>query len=130
MNDENLEQNNDHNNDNKNATTLCVISIICTVVSVICGPLARFVEVLAVSNGNSVAKTFTGIFTALASLGSLAGLTLMIVARVKYPKSKFAKVLMWVYIAFFILAVTLVILISLAILGSCILLLDECSNFS
>lgn len=32
------------------------------------------------------------------SLCPIAGLTLMIIARVKYPQSKFAKVVMWIYI--------------------------------
>ena len=39
----------------------------------------------------------------------ITALILMIVARVKYPKNTFAKVLMWLYIAFYILYILLII---------------------
>ena len=40
----------------------------------------------------------------------VGGIVLMIVARVKYPKYLFAKVLMWVYIAMFVTAVATMII--------------------
>ena len=43
----------------------------------------------------------------------------MIVARVKYPKSTFAKILMWVYIVLFILAIVAAVLIVAACFYTC-----------
>ena len=59
---------------------------------------------------------------ALSGLSPLAGLVLMIVARVKYPKSVFAKVVMWIYIANIILAIIgfiLLVAFCYVMCGSC-----------
>lgn len=51
------------------------------------------------------------IISTISGLCSLAGLVLMVVARIKYPNSKFAKVVMWIYILSFILYVIFMIFI-------------------
>ncbi len=58
----------------------------------------------------------------LVGLMAVVSLILMIVCRVKYPENKFGKVLMWVYISFFALAIlggVLVILIFMTICSGC-----------
>ena len=45
------------------------------------------------------------IFGILGGIGIITGIVLMIVARIKYPKSIFAKVLMWLYIIVLLIAV-------------------------
>ena len=50
-----------------------------------------------------------GLFVYGPLLMRITALILMIVARVKYPKNTFAKVLMWLYIAFYILYILLII---------------------
>ncbi len=50
----------------------------------------------------------------IAVLFPVAGLVLMIVARVKDPKSKFGKIVMWIYIAATILAVILAVILIFA----------------
>ena len=49
----------------------------------------------------------------------LLGLILMIVARVKYPQNKFAKVVMWIYIASAILTVLAVIILFATCIAAC-----------
>jgi len=44
------------------------------------------------------------IFGVLGGIGIITGIVLMIVARIKYPKSIFAKVLMWLYIIVLLIA--------------------------
>lgn len=76
----------------KNANRLCIISLVLYLSPIIWG--------LFNSRG----------FGLISGACSIAAIVLMIVARVKYPKNTFAKVLMWIYIAFFILGVITLIL--------------------
>lgn len=79
--------NNMSEEDKKNANMLCIISLILTYGSGIF-PIFSVLE-----NPDS-----NNIFSILCSMGPLIGLVLMIIARIKYPNSKFAKVVMWIYI--------------------------------
>lgn len=51
--------------------------------------------------------------SAIAGISPLAGIVLLIVARVKYPKYKFAKILMWFDIIMIIIAIVSFILFAL-----------------
>ena len=55
----------------------------------------------------------------------IASWVLMIIARVKYKESKFAKVLMWVYIG--ILAASVIALV--LIIAMCAYMLKDCQGF-
>ena len=74
--------------DEKQANLLCFLSILFTYV----------IPVPVTLIGETV-SSLTGFVASISGIFPLAGLVLMIVARVKYPESKFAKILMWVYIA-------------------------------
>ena len=82
--------------DKKSADMLCIISLI------------LFFGVPLISTAvTSVTKISNNVISIIAPFCELAGIVLMIVARVKYPYNKFAKILMWIYI----------VLIGLGIIG-------------
>lgn len=94
--------------DNSQANLLCTISVILTFgVSLIIHlfPILDVVEYIT-------------------SSCSLAGLVLMIIARVKYPKNTFAKVLMWLYIIGIIISTILMIAVFVMCGTACI----SCAN--
>ncbi len=93
--------------DNHSANLLCTISLILY----FGGPITTFMLYLVMAVGYSTTESL-GIFgnvlslmTLLSSMSGLAAYVLMIIARVKYPKSKYAKVVMWIYIVLFILGI-------------------------
>ena len=94
--------------DKKNAHLLCIISLILTFASDI---IAGIVSVIFPPLGSLLVE--------VAPLCNLAGLVLMIVARVKYPKNKFAKILMWIYIILFLLGILAVVLLFVACMYTC-----------
>jgi len=71
---------------------------------------------------STIASFFSSIVGILSSFSTLAAYVLMIVARVKCPKNTFGKVLMWVYIALFVMGIvtTVVLMVTcVGILASC-----------
>lgn len=94
--------------ENKEAQKLCIASLICMYAgSTISAVLSFIVPVLA------------PLFGTCAGLSPIAAIVLMIMARIKYPNNKFAKILMWVYIAQIILAILLFIIIVVACYYTC-----------
>ena len=76
--------------DEANAKKLCIASLLCY----FGGPfLSRILNYASPNNS---------VLSSLLALSSLAGIALMIVARIKYPENRFARILMWVYICLFI----------------------------
>ncbi len=101
-------QNNTVDDPNGNANKLCIISLIlCFGSSLISGVLTLLIPPLA------------KFFGMLAGLGPLAGVVLMIIARVKYPQNKFAKILMWVYIILIIIGIIGTILLVILCYTAC-----------
>lgn len=62
----------------------------------------------------SFMQKMTDLTNEIAFLFPVAGLVLMIIARVKDPKSRFGKIVMWIYIAATILTVILAIILIFA----------------
>lgn len=109
----------DPEKDRKNANTLCIISLICYFVPGLINFIYTFVTLSSVADYESYEYTGGGgsyLLSGLNFLAFIAAWVLMIVARVNYPNSKFAKVLMWVYIGLFILGIiaTVVIIVTCA----------------
>lgn len=107
--------------ENHLANVLCTISLCLyfggsTVIGILIGIL-------------SAAPLITGPLMSLLSIASglcpIAAYVLMIIARVKCPKSTYAKVVMWIYIALFILS----IIVFLIMLVACTGLLVSCANY-
>ncbi|WP_026517577.1 hypothetical protein [Butyrivibrio sp. MC2021] len=105
----------------KRANRLCTISLILGILGVVILPLiAASTETLFTTSSD--AGFFMQEFVATANLlpsfisGSctIAAVVFMIIARTTAPRNKFAKILMWLYIAAFVLYL---ILVTLAIAG-------------
>ncbi len=121
--------------DDKKANTLCLISIACTILGYILVPmfggvrLPDFVNDAIPVELDGFVETVQGATSMavglIAWLGQIAGFVLMIIARVKYPKNTFAKVLMWIYIVSIVLWVLAVILL----IASCMYCASQCSGF-
>ena len=96
--------------ENKIANLLCILSLIF-------GFGSGIIEIffLDLIKNESIVNTINNII----GIFPLIGLVLMIVARVKYPKSIFAKVLMWIYIIVISLCVTAFIVIAMACAIAC-----------
>ena len=96
------------NDGDSRANTLCVISLILTYfISIPFGIL------------EAISPSLKHAFDGIIGLGPIVGFILMIIARVKYPNSKFAKVLMWIYIISIIVWIILTILVLIACSVAC-----------
>jgi len=95
--------------DNKKANKLCVWALLCYFVF---SPLFRVLLIFPFMD--SILGVFCSSFS---FMSSLAAYVLVIIARVKFPDNKFAKILMWIFILLFILSIILfaVMMISCAI---------------
>lgn len=102
-----------------NDTTLCIASLICAygipIISTILDTLSRLIPPL-----ESIFSFLSGILW----IPSLAALPLAIYAKVKYPQSTFAKVLIIVYIVQFILGILAVVILAV----TCVNAFSDCGN--
>jgi len=109
----------------KKATILCIISLVCQFApEVIGGVLSGIIESVDELSSSSL-EPLTYISSMIVGGTYIASWVLMIIARVKYKESKFAKVLMWVYIG--ILAASVIALV--LIIAMCAYMLKDCQGF-
>lgn len=98
----------------RKANLWCIISIVLYFLGPsVVGILGSFLS--------NVSESLGTIFAFLSLVPRLVAYGLMIMARVKYPDNKFAKILMWVYIVLFGLGVVIfviAIIFILALVGS------------
>ena len=94
--------------DDKKANLLCTISLI-----------LGFGSGMIYAILSSIFKELEPFFSSIYSLCPLASLVFMIIARVKYPNNKFAKVLMWIYIILTILGIIAFIVFAVACFIMC-----------
>lgn len=117
------------------ATKLCVISLILYIAPHLAYLLTGIVTYVTEAY-TSISTTYTSydsydtaaiaslLIFGLAFMSNIAGIVLMIIARVKFPKFTFAKVLMWVYIG-----ITILVAITIAVICiSCYYLCSQCSG--
>ena len=110
------------------ANVLCTISV-CLYFGM---PLVAFIFYCItggiMSYGNDYASTIASFFSSivgiLSTCSTLAAYVLMIIARVKCPQNTFGKVLMWVYIALFVMG----IIMSIVLMVACVGLLAACGS--
>ena len=103
------------------ANVLCTISV-CLYFGM---PLISFIVyfitggIMSVGDDAStaIASFFSSVVGILSSCSTLAAYVLMIVARVKCPSNTFGKVLMWVYIALFVMGIVMAIVLMVACVG-------------
>ena len=114
--------------DNKRANILCIISLACeilpyliaSILSIFTSTITELAEVNADTEVNALPEIFTNILGIACLLLMIAGLTIMIYVRVKYPKNVFGKVLMWLYIIVGIIQLIIFIVYILFIIWACV----------
>ncbi len=115
--------------ENKRANILCVISLACEVVPMF---LNGILSALLTVNGTwyvGDAQAFMeSIGSVLSGLLFIAGIVLLIIVRVKYPKNVFGKVLMWVYIVIGVIMLLLVIAAMVFLMVACNACFQELRN--
>ncbi|MCF0106035.1 MAG: zinc ribbon domain-containing protein [Holdemanella sp.] len=100
---------------------LCLISVVLMLAG---APIRKLLLEL---NRNNLAYIgpFYRILYSIFEILPLVAIVLMVIARVKYPENRFAKILMWVYIIGF---VVMLLVLAITIL-SCGFALRDCSNY-
>ena len=94
--------------DKKNANALCIISLLLYFLGpIIAGILSIMISVIS--------ENLTLVTAALSVISRIAAFVMAIVARIKYPNSTFAKILLWIYIAFILSSVLMIILLIILI---------------
>lgn len=97
-----------HSSDAKNANLLCTISLLLYFL----GPLIAGILSIVVS---MISEDITFVSATLSLISRIAAFVMAIVARAKYPNSTFAKILLWVYIAFILFGILMIILLIILI---------------
>ena len=111
--------------DRKKANLLCIISLACYffIPVVGSGVSAGLASAMSTASGSSGAVDYLyNIITGIGSISWIAAWVLMIYVRVRYSKSIFGKVLMWVYISFIVIAIAAIV----AIIIACGKAISEC----
>ncbi len=114
--------------DKRTCNILCIVSIILVGLPIL-SDILSFVFSYAFYAGTDLFEEvpyLTNILYGTTGLMWVSGIVLMIIARVKYPQSLFAKVLMWVYIALFIISVVLMIIAIIALAVLCSACIEMC----
>ena len=111
----------------KKANILCFISLgLHFIPEMISGVFSGVIENISdLSSNGSLSEAMTMVYAILFGGSYIASWVLMIMARVKYKESKFAKVLMWVYIGLLAVAILAVILV----IAMCAYILKDCQGF-
>ena len=110
----------------KKANILCIISLVCQFApEVLAGIFSGIVESIDDLSSNSSLEPLTYVSSTIVFATYVASWVLMIIARVKYKESKFAKVLMWVYIGILAASVIAIILV----IAMCAYMLKDCQGF-
>ena len=89
--------------ENDKANKLCGISLACLVgPGLLCFLFGALLAILP--ELETLVDLLFGLLALLDGGGKIASIVLMIYVRVKYPKNKFGKILMWIYILLIILS--------------------------
>lgn len=109
--------------DHKKANILCVISLGLMFVSSFVFSLFMIgINSSEISDG--IRETLSAIFGFLTTASEVAAIAIMIYVRVKYKRSVFGKVLMWLYIIIGIM----ILIGAILLISVCIFELEKCSN--
>lgn len=114
--------------DEHKANTLAGVSLACLIGSKVTIIISNIVIMLTL-NKESAIDIITNLFSGLAGIASLVGLVIMIMTRVKYPRNRFGKAVMWIYIIIGILELIAVIVATVACIITAAACIESCSNF-
>lgn len=109
--------------DNHLANILCTISLILYFGGPIVSTLLSMIRYVTHYNVSPIYDGIISLLMSLSGLSILAAYVLMIIARVKCPTSKYAKIVMWIYIILLALEVIAIIILAIACgwwLGNCL----------
>ena len=110
------------------ANVLCTISLCLyfgmPILSVIIYIITFGLTINADVTDSGVAGLFLSGFSLVAWAARIAAYVLMIIARVKCPKSTYAKVVMWIYIALFVMGLVALVVMMITCAG----ILVECAR--
>ena len=95
----------------KAGNTLGIISLCLYFGSPVLSGIIAYLSSLANTSSYSSTNAFTSLISGLSGIASLTAWVLMIIGRVKYPKNKLCKVVMWIYIGLLIAGIVSVILL-------------------
>jgi hypothetical protein len=126
-------------NDNKIPNILCIFSLACLVLPIIfliiTIILSNYLEGSTDSDAMyAVSQIFIYVLSWATSLIPI-GIVLMLIARIRYPKNLFGKIMMWVYIVVVAICVICIIAVivvcgySVYVLASCCEELENCGFF-
>lgn len=110
--------------DKKKATIWCIVSLgLMFVLPMLAGVITVLMNEY-LDNGSALQASMSMIFGGIVSFSPIAAIGTMIYVRIKYPKSIFGTVLMWLYIALAIIFVICVIVVFVM----CVNELNRCRN--
>ena len=104
-----------------NERLLCIIALVLLLIPL---PALFFITDAISIFSEKAPEHLYNITYSLLILCPLAGIVLMIIARVKYPQSRFAKVVMWIYIV----TVSISVILTIIAIVSCMIACNECVN--
>lgn len=106
--------------ENERANILCVISLVCEVIPLFLnGIVTSLMTVVDDWERSDFSTVLYGVTSSLSGILFIAGIVLLIIVRVKYPKNVFGKVLMWVYIVIGVIMLLLLIAAVVLLIVAC-----------
>lgn len=126
-------ENNVQQDEKQEATKLCVASLICYLLPILTAVVIKVIEVFLLWEPNTIEiyKVMNTILGILVMLEYVASVVLVINVRVKYPENTFGKVLMWIYIITFIVAIIGIVIFLMfcgVMIVSCIWGMQQCTQ--
>ena len=115
--------------ENERANILCVISLVCEVIPLFLqGIVTSLMTVATGRKDPGFSAVLYGVTSSLSGIFFIAGIVLLIIVRVKYPKNIFGKVLMWVYIVIGVIMLLLLIAAVVLLIAACNACIDGLSS--
>lgn len=113
------------------AKKLSWISLICYLAPIVLGIIGTILNTIVQGSSlpsDTYYNVVSGVLGSVGGASRIAAWVLMIVARVKCPQNKFAKVLMWVYIGILIASVLAAIVLIIFLAAMCHACTEDCSG--
>ena len=113
------------------AKKLSWISLICYLAPIVLGIIGTILNTIVQGSSlpsDTYYNVVSGVLGSAGGASRIAAWVLMIVARVKCPQNKFAKVLMWVYIGILIASVLAAIVLIIFLAAMCHACTEDCSG--
>lgn len=115
--------------ENERANILCVASLVCEVIPLFLGRIMSGLSQIALDRWDwEFSYVMSGVSEALSGALFIAGIVLLVIVRVKYPKNTFGKVLMWVYIVIGVIMLLIWLAMMIFLMVACNACMNELSS--